>query len=186
VKNPPHIVIGVCGPSGSGKSTVARGLWERAYFRHIDRPVYIAKMAAPIRFMLEVVGVEKGDGPGEVPHPAFRDAAQRIGAFFRNEVSEDFWLNIQRRYVASLSRPALVVYDDIRYANETTICDLIVRLNTQRDTGLTGDQMAHESEVGWDKLPFDLAFANDNPADVEGIVDEIEARVKGIIEKEAA
>lgn len=176
----PHVVVGICGPSGAGKSTVARALRERAYFRRNSTPVQIFKMAAPLREMLAVIGVEKGDGPGEVPHPYFRDFAQHIGAFARNSVDIDFWVDIQRHRIAGLSAPSVVVYDDIRYINETELCDLVIRLTTNRGTDLTGDQAAHESETGWQALPADLTFENNHPADIEPIVDEIERRVAAI------
>jgi hypothetical protein len=180
-KQAPHVTVGLCGAAGAGKSTVAKRIIERVKFLHRGTPASLFKFAAPLRDGLRVWGVEKGDGPGESPHELFRDAAQFVGQFFRDR-DEDFWVNIARKAVLDQSQPSIIVFDDVRYPNEVAICDIAVKLYSQRGGGLTAEQMLHASETGWANLPCELTYDNDEPSDVDRIADAVLARAIGLKE----
>lgn len=168
MRQPPHYIVGIAGAAGAGKTTVANRIAERLKIIRAGVNVVRTKFAAPIREMLQVVGVEKGDGPGEIAHDLFRDAAQQLGQWFRDR-DPDFWVNIVKQHVAGLSAPSLVLIDDTRHENEAAMCDLVVKLYTCRGTTLTDEQTMHPSETGWANLPCDLSYDNDDPQDVDDI-----------------
>jgi hypothetical protein len=175
-KHNPHFVVGIAGRSGSGKTTVARLLREHFVVPRRGAACEVRKFAGPLKEMLRIVGVEKGDEPGETPHEAFRDAAQAIGQWFRSNVDRDFWVDLQRHALAGLSAPTVVVFDDVRYANEVEMCDLVVGLTTARDAGLSAEQMLHASERV-EELEVDYTVENNTPADPAAIADAVYGEV---------
>lgn len=180
MRQPPHYIVGITGAAGAGKTTVANRIAEQLKITRAGVNVVRTKFAAPIREMLQVVGVEKGDGPGEFSHELFRDAAQQLGQWFRNR-EPDFWVNIVKQHVAGLSAPSLVLLDDCRHENEAAMCDLVVKLYTCRGTTLTDEQTLHPSEQGWANLPCDRSYDNDDPQDVDAIAkDVVELAIRGI------
>lgn len=175
MKHSPHLIIGVTGAAGAGKTTVCRRVHERLRFTCPKQSVQRAKFASPIREMLRLIGVEKGDGPGEVAHELFRDSAQYIGQFFRDR-DENFWVKVLVQYVNGLSSPTIVLLDDVRYPNEAAVCDILVKLYSCRMNDLTAEQMLHPSEVGWHELEADIVVDNDDPSDVDAIAKAVVAR----------
>ncbi len=179
-KHPPHTLIGFTGRAGSGKTTVANRVKERLRVQHkMHRScvVEVAKFAAPIRDMLRVVGVHKGDELCEEPHPLFRSAAQFLGSWFR-EADADFWVNTMLNDLAGRETPTIVLLDDVRFDNEAETCDLVVRLTcTTRDGGLTPEQFLHESEREWQKIPARLGYMNEELCDVDTIARAVVAEI---------
>lgn len=179
----PHLVIGFTGRVGSGKTTCAKALAERFRFRRPAQVVHHCQFSEPLKAMLSVVGIEKGEQPGEVSHPAFRDTAQHVGCWMRANVSESFWVDIARDRIEGMNAPTVAVFSDVRFPNEAAFCDLVVRLVTHRDTGLSGYQMIHESERHWETIGAHMEFACDEPQHVEQIADAVYARAVELLER---
>jgi hypothetical protein len=184
VKHRPHIVIGFAGIAGSGKTTVARLVREHFRLPHPQMACDIRKFAAPLRGMLEYVGIEKGDEEGEVPDPDFRECAQFIGHGLRQIKGQDFWVDIQRHAMSGLSAPTVIIFDDVRYANEAALCDLVVRLVSGRGSTLTELQRTHPTEAGVSGFEPDFVVANDTPEQATQTADAVAARVRELLKGE--
>ncbi len=179
----PHLVIGFTGRVGSGKTSCAKALLERFRFRRPAQVCHHVQFSEPLKAMLAVVGVEKGEQPGEVSHPSFRDTAQHIGCWMRNNVSDLFWVDIARARIEGMNAPTVAIFSDVRFSNEAALCDLVVRLVTHRDTGLAGYQMVHESERHWETIPAHMEMVCDEPRDIEAIGDAVYGRAVELLER---
>lgn len=178
MKNEPHIVVGITGRSGSGKTTVSRAVVERFKFhRPLIRPACVMKFAQPIRDALRQIGVEKGDEPGTQASPYFRSAAQGLGQLMR-KADPDFWVNALEHAVAGQSAPTVVLVDDLRFPNEARVCDLVFQLRTDRDNGLTPEQMLDTSETAYEAIPCSAVYHNDAMGDISLIADSVFEKIR--------
>jgi dephospho-CoA kinase len=181
VKHPPHFVVGLAGRAGAGKSTVARLIREQFNLPHRQMACEIRKFAGPLRGMLEYVGIEKGDEHGETADPDFRECAQFIGHGLRSIKGQDFWVDIQRHAMSGLSAPTLIIFDDVRYANEAALCDLVIRLVTVRESALTELQRTHPTEAEIASFDADFVLGNDTPADARNAADAVAQVVREML-----
>ena len=144
------MIIGICGAKGAGKSTLAAAI-EREF--NASR----VSFAEPMRRMMSAL-MEYG---GEVhPHQWFRaclkespcdalnghsvrHAMQTLGTEWgRAHMGDDFWVEIARRRIANIT--GHVVIDDVRFANEAALCDVLIEVVRQG----TGGTDSHVSEAG--------------------------------------
>jgi len=178
MKHPPAYVITFVGRSGSGKTTLANELVEIVKFKHRKIGAVRKSFADPLKDMLRVVGVEKGR------HAFFRKWAQRIGTDVIRTDQPDFWVQQLVESVSTLDNPTIVCVDDARFPNETSCADLVVKLITTRDTGLTAEQLCHESETAWAGIKSDMTFSMDCPFDVTPFANEVLRRALGEMKQE--
>lgn len=141
------MIIGLTGPAGSGKSTIAKALgFERRSF------------ALPLKQMMVCLLRHTGMPPAEIERringdlkeqviPIFgksaRSMMQTLGTEWgRDQVHPDMWVK-----VATANLPTRVVFDDVRFENETVAIrqtgGVIVRLS-----GRGGIAGSHMSEKG--------------------------------------
>ena len=162
------VVVGLCGVAGAGKTTVAHALGEiiekdRGW---IGGPARLISFAGPLKEGLQKMGVTKS-------HPLYRDWAQKIGAGFR-AANPDHWVNIFKEQVGAMGDDyATVIVDDVRYANEAALCDLVIKIVPDHDkvAVLTPEQAAHESEQF--ALSFSGFFTHNRQSDPKGAAAEI-------------
>jgi hypothetical protein len=143
-------IIGLCGYKQSGKSTASDVLVQCGWIR--------IPLAAPLKRMLEVLGVDReaiyGDDK-EVPQDLLcgksaRHAMQTLGTEWgRNLIGSDVWLRAWAAEVEACGLVAGIVCDDLRFLNEAIFlqsmgADLI---GIDRD-GCISDGHASEKEVG--------------------------------------
>ncbi len=174
LRHPPHVVAGFTGRSKSGKTTIAHAVKERLAIKYRLPCVFVSKFADPLREMLRSVGVEKGDLSHEWPHPFFRTAAQHIGQMFRSQCDENFWVQLAvTNVIGGKSAPSIILFDDLRYLNESEICDVTVQLVTARPNGLSGAEMCHPSEKEWEQIRPTLAYNTDDALDIDRIATNV-------------
>lgn len=143
------MIIGLTGPARSGKSTMADRLVMRHGFTRLS-------LADPIKqavfYLLRSSGCDDADRwvygdlketpcdylCGKTP----RHAMQTLGTEWGREcVGQNFWIEHMRNRIANT--PGKIVIDDIRFDNEATICDFVVKI-----TGRGGIPGQHASEDG--------------------------------------
>jgi len=158
---PVRTIIGIAGPAGAGKSTLARHMALRHGFT-------VVSLAEPMKHMMEaLLDYQDPDQPWHqwlrtslksepcdaIDGHTMRHALQTLGTEWgRNIMGEDFWVNTARRRIESI--PGNVVIDDIRFDNETALCDRVIQM-----TGRGGIDCNHASENGVSK--WDVQYQND-------------------------
>jgi energy-coupling factor transporter ATP-binding protein EcfA2 len=162
----PHYLVGFTGRSGSGKTTIAEAVQRLLH----DRRAAPMKFADPLVAMLGAIGIRKGG------HPQFRTLAQIIGQRIRDH-DPDFFVDLLLADVSALTFPRVALIDDVRYANEAAACDLVVKLVTTRDCGLTAEQMLHRSEREWELVPAQMQYITDDPHDIDAIAGAVAQRI---------
>lgn len=153
------VVVGLCGVAGAGKTTVAHALAEIIEKDQwwIGGPARLISFAGPLKEGLQKMGVTKS-------HRLYRDWAQKIGAGFR-AANPDHWVNIFKEQVGAMGDDyATVIVDDVRYANEAALCDIVIKIvpDHNKVAVLTPEQAAHESEQ------FALSFSGANVRNYQG------------------
>ena len=150
--------IGFCGPAGAGKSTAAEHLMQHWRFQRV-------RFAGPLKAMMLALGLDPAHVDGdrkEEPTPLLcgrtpRQAMQWLGTEWgRNLIGERFWISAWRAAMERAphgcrhpdDRFALIVADDVRFANEAkAIRDrggLVVRIERPGAGSASGG--AHASE----------------------------------------
>ena len=161
------IIIGLAGPEGVGKSTVANAIVERmAHMTNFKAVAYKASFATPLYEALSTmfnVSIEHiREHKDELftiktaPVPclfgfSFRYLLQRLGTEFgRAQISPNFWaqMAIKREDKVWAGKVNLIVFDDVRFAEEANQCDKVYELfregityakNHPSNAGLPGD-----------------------------------------------
>lgn len=117
------MIVGICGEANSGKSTTADVLIGRGY----TRGKFAAALKEMLRALMRYRGVEEdfiercveGDLKEtpliELGGKSPRHAMQTLGAWGRNELTEDFWVDVE--FDAKGHLPKLL-FDDLRHDNE--------------------------------------------------------------------
>lgn len=167
------MIIGISGVAGSGKSTTANVLVARGF----ARGKFAAALKAMLRTLLayrrvpsdEIERMIEGDLK-ELPHLALngkspRHAMQTLGAWGRNELEEDFWVDVE---FDALEDEPKILFEDLRHDNEEAA---IVRRGgvVAHLTGRGGIDGTHFSESFKPKV----ATVIDN----SGTVEELQAKV---------
>jgi len=134
------------GPAGSGKSVIAK-LGAQFFRDNYFIQSLVVSMADPLKKGLTMMGLDKDRDP-----KLFRALAQFIGTdVFRNSVCEHWWVYRMTEYLRNETpQPSIIFIDDIRFANETSIPDLLFRVvpGFQPNIPSIDDDLAqHESEV---------------------------------------
>lgn len=157
--------LGLTGLAGSGKSTIAREFVQvnRAVPMSFAREIKVAGVAFGQLPMYEVFGPTP---KSEKTRNWLQQAGTELG---RNKHGADIWVLHAQADCYRLMQYGvpLVVFDDVRFANEAQwIMDqggLVVKL--QRDgAGLTGAAGEHASETEVSNVPFSVAVDNNRPA----------------------
>lgn len=159
------VVVGLRGCIGAGKTTIATAMREK--FRN----VFVRSMAGPLKQGLAAMGVTKTECL-----PVYREWAQRLGEGLRQQDSE-WWVKQARKEVQRLAgitdeilkerpRPApppcIIVFDDVRYPNEASLCDLLffIRPGSFVPAAPIGAIEDHESEA-WNQA-YDIGDPSGN------------------------
>lgn len=160
-------IIGLTGVAGSGKSTVAAFLHEFEGFRIIK---FAAALKEGLSQMMRTVGMNEADiyraiegDMKEKPLDAFgghtpRHAMQTLGTEWgRNQMGQDFWVNMVRTAIDNTPAGSKIVIDDVRFENEAA---LIRELGGKvfMITGRGGIAGSHPSEHG---VVPDVTIKND-------------------------
>jgi nucleoside-triphosphatase THEP1 len=171
------ILIGIAGRSGAGKSTLASMLASKLKTAGYDTEV--RGFADPIKAMLQVVGIEKGN-------PAFRQAAQTLGTEWgRHGMHADFWTDyFVQRFEASSAD--IIVMDDVRFNNEAALCrahgSLIHMLRLDQQALLAS---SHESEKPLPIGSNDYIVSNDKMSALVAEADSVVKRLTKYLSYEA-
>ena len=110
-------LIGIAGKARSGKDTAAKYLLNK-----LGGDWYIASFADPMKEMLNVIGVDTGDGFKDLPVNQYsvstRHMLQTLGTEWgRNLISNDFWVDV----FANMNAYQCVIVPDIRFENEAEL-----------------------------------------------------------------
>lgn len=117
------MIIGIAGEAGSGKGTAAEVLIGKGYTRGKFANALKDMLRALLRYRglspIEVERCIEGDLK-ELPHPALngkspRHAMQTLGAWGRNDIEEDFWVDTELEAQAGAKN---LLFDDLRHDNE--------------------------------------------------------------------
>jgi hypothetical protein len=165
------MIIGLCGPEGAGKSFAAKLLY--AQFAKADAPhVYIHPFAAPLKRMLEALGVDPCHLYGTPAQKAealmlfggrsAREAMQTLGTEWgRNCVDQDIWVRAWQ-YGAPKGFKHLIA-DDLRFQNEARSIKLrsdgfiIKIIRSERDL----DRKPRHASEDFNAIPHDVLIVND-------------------------
>lgn len=150
--------IGLCGPAGAGKSTAAERLVQRWRFNRV-------RFAGPLKAMMLALGLDPAQVDGdrkEEPSALLcgrtpRQAMQWLGTEWgRNLIGEGFWIAAWQAATARAPHVyrhpddsfALIVADDVRFANEAkAIRDrggLVIRIERPGAGSASGGDHASE------------------------------------------
>lgn len=155
------MVIGLTGYAGVGKTLVAKILEEKHGFvraSFADPLKAVANRLPHIQPLIQQHGVEAA----KRQCPEVRETYQALGHGFREEVSEYFWTDLMsHRLQSNALRGRNVVIDDVRYQNETELCDYVVHV--ERDG--YGPLNRHITEVGVTDIATDLSISNNGTLD---------------------
>lgn len=183
-------VVGLRGVIGAGKTSTATHLIERWNARNRMDPSYglatVESFAGPIRDGLLKMGVMKRTNPD-----LYRKLAQLCGAECR-AANPDHWAQQASTNLFQVSEMGynLVVFDDVRYPNESPLCDLVIYLMPHDPNAfldLDPDVQAHESEKWNLEFPTNMNdptnentyvvhnTANRQPETVDTLIDLIRA-----------
>lgn len=152
------IIIGLAGYAGVGKTVIANVL---ANFPWENRLASVMPIAAPIKWFLETMGLEKGD-------PGYRDAAQSMSVI-RDTVGADAYVRVCGDRIGNSSLHRVVIIDDIRFQNEIdylrnrfpkSLFFRVTRRNPDPLGGMGYSNMRHISEVQVPKLDVDFTIDN--------------------------
>ena len=110
-------LIGIAGKARSGKDTAAKYLLNK-----LGGDWYIASFADPMKEMLNVIGVDTGDGFKDLPVNQYgvstRHMFQTLGTEWgRNLISNDFWVDV----FANMNAYQCVIVPDVRFENEAEL-----------------------------------------------------------------
>lgn len=148
------LLIGIAGKAGSGKSTFAAYLADALSetTEGIDQTC-IYSFASPIKKMLAVLGVYKGD-------PDFRRMAQTLGTEWgRDLIDGNIWVNAAREYVEAA--PWIVIIDDVRFENEAEfIREEGILVHMKREGQLVIADPNHRSEAAVEFVTQDFTVEN--------------------------
>ena len=168
-----HILI--TGKMGSGKTTLAKEVARMlpAKFPGKKIRVHLAKMAGPL-YELEYITrawINSKATPLYRVGKKQRDILQFFGEWCRNNVNEDFWVDLALQ-AGDKVRPKkgvldIWIYDDIRYPNEIDALalfsdgHLIVRCTAPKNVrkeraGRTWAEKEHPSETLLDNAEYDV------------------------------
>lgn len=173
------LIVGITGHKRSGKDTLASQLVARA-----PRPIVPMAFADPLREMLyrldpdirwspasnitaRLSKVIDGWGWEGVKDTGYgndvRRLLQRLGTEAVRHEDPDFWVQAFLRRVARLPLDSLVVVPDVRFFNESELCDVLIRVE-RPDLGESTDPHASENT---DVIYPDHILINDGtPADL--------------------
>lgn len=115
------MIIGIAGEAGSGKSTTADVLIDRGFTRGKFANALKDMLRTLLRYRgaLDVDRYIEGDLK-ELPTPLLngkspRHAMQTLGAWGRNDIAEDFWVDTE---FEAKEMWADLLFDDLRHDNE--------------------------------------------------------------------
>ena len=193
VTKPTIIPVGIAGPMGSGKSTVCGQLMRT---RKIEAgPVtwgwafYTASHAAPLKLMLEAMGVPQQQLYGSQADKAkscevllgksARHAMQTLGTEWgRKCIGSKVWLNCFNREVRRIGEDETetglshvgVPSDDVRFPNEVENIQeqggLVFWLTGRQLSNNDEEQASHRSEQDLSKLPGVIVIDNSSYLDI--------------------
>lgn len=179
-------LVGFTGKARSGKTTSADALVDLGFVR----VSFASPVKAMVRQFLMFHGLSENDILWHEHHKDFmiqglnvsiRELWQSLGTDWgRNLVSQDAWVGaadqVVGRYLADVcceSRPAGLVFDDVRFENEAAYIraqgGTIIHL--ERDLPVRRASDIHASEAGIEKAPDDLVLANS--ADAAALVNKV-------------
>ena len=148
-------IIGIAGQARSGKTTSANYLLTK-----LGYPWTTDAFAAPIKLMLEQIGVDCSDDNKTVVHPVLgktpRELMQLLGTDWgRNLVGEDTWVKL----LAERNPHGCLIISDVRMENEADFIrengGIIIHLK-----GRGGINSNHSSEHPIDIQPQDYVVHN--------------------------
>ena len=110
-------LIGIAGKARSGKDTAANYLLEK-----LGADWYSASFADPMKEMLNVIGVDTGDGFKDLPVNQYgvstRHMLQTLGTEWgRNLIDSNFWVDV----FANMNAYQCVIVPDVRFENEAEL-----------------------------------------------------------------
>lgn len=110
-------LIGIAGKARSGKDTAAQYLLNT-----LGADWYSASFADPMKEMLNVIGVDTGDGFKDLPVNQYgvstRHMLQTLGTEWgRNLIDSNFWVDV----FANMNAYQCVIVPDVRFENEAEL-----------------------------------------------------------------
>jgi hypothetical protein len=150
----PSILIGFTGHKQHGKSFAQNILWT-----HFNNVVKMS-FAEPLKRCAEALFDRECNIDWEKKD--IRDLLKAIGTGVRNELYQDFWVDLQKGQIRKYLRECKVpILADVRYRNEAAcIRNEGGRIYRIIDPNMLSNVDLHPSEVEQDSIRVDAAFVN--------------------------
>lgn len=167
------VIVGICGPQYSGKSTLARKLAQYANSIDVSEEVWITEYFAKSLYRVTemLIGIPEGTIDknklytiGNLTKTG-REWLQFIGTEVGRDIFGDcIWINnLLDRVGDSKPVPNIVLVHDLRFINESEVCDLIIYLESEKVHEQASDHRSeYDLPVLREKADIELLRNRDN------------------------